>query len=455
MERGPDPHVPVALERSKLKMSRTTQLTRRVFSHRGRLLFAAALGMAGLGAGVLAPAADAAAAPVITSSLFGAHDSGLGQAGARGWPQAPVGSIRLWDNGVAWNQLERAPGVFDFTRLDALVAQARTHHVTVLLVLGQTPAFYSSHPTAAGYYGKGASAMPAKDAWLRYVSTVAARNVSVWGHAVQFQVWNEADAIPYWTGTPLQMAQLTQWTSQALKATDPSAKLVAPAFVARLAQQQAWIKAFYSQRPGGKNVSAYVDALSFQLYPLQAGSPEDSMAILRQVRVILAKYKVSKPIYNTEVNYGMVGGPHAGAAAKKIPVQAQVANVARTYVLNAENHVSRVYWYSWDLIKMSNTAMVGPNQTSLTPAGRAYGVVQSWILGTRPAGCSVKKGTFVCAFTTTSGVRRAVWNPSKTVTVAMPRTTTSYSTADGKAHRTKAGKKIRVSSVPVLLRSSR
>jgi polysaccharide biosynthesis protein PslG len=434
-------------------MSRTTPLTRRVFSHRGRLLFAAALGMAGLGAGALAPAADAAAAPVITSSLFGAHHAGLGQAGARGWPQAPVGAIRLWDNGVAWKQLEKTPGVFDFTKLDALVEQARTHHVTVLLVLGQTPAFYSSNPTAAGYYGPGASAMPAKDAWQTYVKTVAARNVTVWGHAVEFQVWNEADAVPYWTGTAAQMALLTQWTSETLRATDPRAKLVAPAFVARLTQQRAWIKAFYGQRPGGKNVSAYVDALSFQLYPQQAGSPEDSMVILRQVRAILAKYKVSKPIYNTEVNYGMVGGPNAGAPAKQIPVQAQVANVARTYLLNAENHVSRVYWYSWDLVKMSNTAMVGANQTSLTPAGRAYGVVRSWIVGTRPAGCSVKKGTYVCAFKTTSGVRRAVWNPSKTVTMAMPRTTTSYSTADGKAHRTKAGKKIKIGSVPVLVHS--
>lgn len=433
-------------------MSRTTVLTRRVFSHRARLVFAATVGIAGLGAGALAPAADAGAAPVITSSLFGAHHAGLGQAGARGWPQAPVGAIRLWDNGVAWNQLEKAPGVFDFLKLDALVAQARGHHATVLLVLGQTPVFYSSNPTAAGYYGPGASALPSKDAWQRYVSTVVARNMTVWGHAVEFQVWNEANAVPYWTGNAAQMAQLTQWTSEALKATDPNAKLVAPAMVARLAQQQAWIKAFYSQRPGAKNVSAYVDALSFQLYPLQAGSPEDSMVILRQVRAILAKYKVTKPIYNTEVNYGMVGGPNAGVPAKTIPVQAQVANVARTYLLNAENHVARVYWYSWDLTKMSNTAMVGPNQTSLTPAGRAYGVVRSWIVGTRPAGCSVKKGTYVCTFTITGGVRRAVWNPSKTVTFAMPRTTTSYSTVDGKAHHTKAGKKIKIGPVPVLLR---
>jgi hypothetical protein len=37
--------------------------------------------------------------------------------------------------------------------------------------------------------------------------------------------------------------------------------------------------------------------------------------------------------------------------------------------------------------------------------------------------------------------------------MAMPQTITSYSTADGKAHHTKAGKKTKIGPVPVLLRS--
>jgi hypothetical protein len=48
-------------------------------------------------------------------------------------------------------------------------------------------------------------------------------------------------------------------------------------------------------------------------------------------------------------------------------------------------------------------------------------------------------------------VRRAVWNPNRTTTVSVPRKTTSYKTIDGKTHRTKPGRKIRVSQVPVLL----
>ena len=41
------------------------------------------------------------------------------------WPRQPVGAVRLWDSGVTWREIETAPGVFDFSRLDAQVATAR------------------------------------------------------------------------------------------------------------------------------------------------------------------------------------------------------------------------------------------------------------------------------------------------------------------------------------------
>ena len=76
------------------------------------------------------------------------------------------------------------------------------------------------------------------------------------------------------------------------------------------------------------------------------------MTLLAGIRRILARNRIVKPIWNTEVNYGLVGG---GAGARPISTERQVGNVMRTFVLNAENRVSRVYWYSWDLLGMSNT----------------------------------------------------------------------------------------------------
>jgi hypothetical protein len=270
---------------------------------------------------------------------------------------------------------------------------------------------------------------------------------------VQLQVWNEANALPYWAGTAQQMALLTAWARQA---AGSSTRLVAPAMVTRLTGQRAFIDAFYRQKVAGKNVSAYVDALSFQLYPLATGSPEQSMQLLAAVRKILARHKVSKPIYNTEVNYGLVGGPEAGALARPIAGARQAGYVARTYLLNAQNGVSRVYWYAWDSHGMVNTEMVGLDDVTVTEAGRSFAVVRSWIVGTRPAGCvRDRKGTFTCTFTAGRATKRAVWNPTKSVSVAAPKKTRSVQTLAGVSNTFRAGRSVRVGEVPVLFTTSR
>jgi hypothetical protein len=392
----------------------------------------------------------------ISSEFFGVHHLGLHADGPIGWPQGPVGSVRMWDNRVSWREVETAPGVFDWTLIDAEMAKARANGASVLLVLGQTPVFHSTRPTAPGTYGLGASAMPTQAAWVRYVQETARRNLTVWGHVAQFQVWNEANVTGYWTGTAKQMATLTAWTRSALRAVDPSARLVAPALVTRLSSQQTWIKSFYSQKVAKKNVSAYVDALSFQLYPMANGSPEASMVLLASVRKILAKYKVVKPIWNTEVNYGLVGGPAAGVGAAGISTERQVGNVMRTFVLNAANRVSRVYWYSWDLLGMSNTPLVEADRITLTPAGQAFSTTRSWLLGARPVGCTrAKTNTWTCTFTTATQTRRIVWNPSRSTTVTAPLRTSSVTTWSAAASSARAGTKVRVGVVPVLISSRR
>ena len=406
--------------------------------------------------GFAAPMGAQAAEPVIGSQFFGLHHAGLHVDGARGWPQTQVGSVRLWDNGVSWREIERRSGVFDWSRLDALVAKARGNGASVLLVLGQTPKFHSTRPGAAGAYGAGASAMPRKAAWVRYVKAVARRNVSVWGNSVRLQVWNEGNAPPYWSGTPQQLAVLTAWTRAALRSAGSSAQLLAPAMVTRLTSQRTYLRKFYEQRVNGKKVSAYVDALSFQLYPSATGAPESSMTLLREVRSILAKNKISKPIYNTEVNYGLVGGPQAGAGAAKISTARQVGNVIRTFVLNAQNRIRGVYWYSWDLQRMSNTPMVLPDGVTLTAAGRAFGLSRDWLVGSRPTGCSVaRNGVYSCTFTTSSETRRIVWHPTKSVSVSAPAGSSSYTTGLGVTRTTSGGTKVGVGPAPVLFRIAR
>ena len=87
------------------------------------------------GAAVMLATGSAAAAPpdlptpakpkfkkTIQPSLFGMHVHELSEP----VPQLTqkFGSIRIWDNGVRWDQINTAPGVYDWTLMDQVVANA-------------------------------------------------------------------------------------------------------------------------------------------------------------------------------------------------------------------------------------------------------------------------------------------------------------------------------------------
>lgn len=409
----------------------------------------AALGATLLLAGSLLPAstADAVAPPRITSRYFGASDRAPGGTTASGFPRGPVGALRLWDSQVSWRDLETSPGVFDFDYLDSLVATARAHDAKPMLVLGQTPHFYASHPSWAGAYGKGAATMPSLAAWKRYVATVAAR----YGSTVDYQVWNEPNVVGYWRGTPAQMATLTRTARRVLDTWAPAATVLAPSFPVRLAAQRDWISRYYARKTGGHKVASYVDVVSLNLYPPKSGGPETSMSLLREMRGILAARGVHKPIWNTEINYGLIGNGHI---AHNISSRHQAANVTRTFVLNAANRVKRVYWYAWDLQGLGNTDLTLRNDATLTKAGVAFRVVSSWLVDGRVGSCSVASdGLYTCAVHYSGGVKRIYWNPSGRTTVRAVGSSTYTEGMLGTRRTLHGGEKLSVGYAPILVRS--
>ncbi len=167
--------------------------------------------MAGVGPGLPIPA-----------EAFGQHVAGIAQAAPA---DLPVTSLRLWDAGVRWNEIETRQGTYDWTALDAAVGNAEAAGATdILYVLGSTPRWAARNPDLPGLYGPGTTSLPSDlEYYLDFVREVVQRQ----GRITGYQIWNEANTRSFYEGDWTALATLTKRTYDTVKLLDPSAQVVA------------------------------------------------------------------------------------------------------------------------------------------------------------------------------------------------------------------------------------
>ena len=358
------------------------------------------------------PVATCAADPVqgrVPARFWGMHSSApIGS----DFPEAPVRAVNLTTAQVYWNQVETAPGQYDFTRLDQIVATSRERGARPMLVLGFTPAFHATNPTSA----TAQATMPDLDAWRAWLSAVVSR----YGAGLDYQVWPEPNIVSNWEGSPEQMARLSIVAGEVIHARAPEALVVAPATTLRLRSQQRWMDRFWAARVGGTPVAEALDAVALDPFPLEEGTPEDSAELVCRALEILADHDVDLPVWTNEINYGVPsGGPSTGVAPYADERQAAV--VARTYILHAALGMERVYWLGW--FSYPGLAVEMSRDGVTTPAGEAFIRVHQWLAGGSVPDCRVVRGTHTCS-TTRGGVATVVrWRERGQVVV----------TADGRS----------------------
>jgi hypothetical protein len=369
----------------------------------------------------------------VRHAFFGMHD---GTGSSSSYAVVHEGAIRLWDVGTQWQQIETSKGVYNWTRLDQLVTAAQAAHAEVTFVVAMTPHFYSSDPTKLPATKIGAYKTFVTKLMQRYKSFNGSRGIEA------YEVWNEANIGTFWKGTPATMAKLTKAMYVVRNKVDKGAKVTGPAMVTRLDYQLKGLSQYFKQRVGGKAVWRYMDAIALSLYPLpkfgkRIGVPEDAIKQLNVVKKRLHRAGVpkSKPIWNTEVNYGLTSGKNAGKPAATISEARQASNVVRTYLLNAAAGVKRVFWYRYDMSNvpggggtLGNTLLSVPG-SPITPTSIAgvYVRAQQWMHGKllgRPGHRPCEKdkhGTYKCVVKDSSGKRYVYWNPFTTAKVKLPK----------------------------------
>ncbi len=317
------------------------------------------------------------------------------------------------------------------------------HGAKPLLVLGQTPAFHSTSPGSAQVW----ATVPNMAAWKTYVQRVVAR----YGTRLDYEIWPEADISSNWAGTPQELAKLVAAAGKIIHAAAPHATVVSPAMVLRLPFERRWMNKFFAQKVGGRRIGQYVDAVGIDPYPMQKGTPEDSLALITKARHVLASHNVTAPLWNVEINYGVAGGgvpiTHHSSATK------QASYVVRTYVLNAAAGIRRVYWLGWGRFLTMDVQMVETDGVTPTAAGRAYVQVEKWLIGQQVRACPRDRHSHVytCTLSRSGHPSWIYWVPTGTKTVRAPKGARFVQSLTGHVSHTAHRKKIKVTSSPVLV----
>lgn len=345
------------------------------------------------------------AAVPISKQFFGLHIHRA--ADLKAWPTARAGSWRLWDTYTTWRDLEPKKGQWNFAQLDFNVNFAVQRGVEILLPLGSTPAWASARPTESCAYGLGcaAEAQNTQD-WRNYVRTVATRYK---GKIKQFELWNEVNLTPFYSGTPEKLLELQKIAYEEIKAVDQSNILVAPSFTGNNPNELYKFDRYLALGAGN-----YSDVISYHFYTPKS-SPEAAIPLVGEIRKIMRKRSVDrKPLWNTESGWALINNDGTPLPAtlnpdwRKLNNELGAAYLARAYILSAALGVERHFWYAWD---NKTLGLIDPKTRAIKGAAVALTNVATWLTGARVQGCEVVQGNYWgCSFLPPAGgARHIVW----------------------------------------------
>ena len=179
------------------------------------------------------------ATPVSVNRQFFGLNTGEGNDSVTGFanPASDVnfGLVRSHDTrNVHWAAMNPSNGVYDYT---TAIAWANAHKKNqgrkLIFTVYRTPAWASARPAEPSPYENGAAAEPSNMAFLStFVSNFAQAMVNN-GTPIDFwEISNEPNfsvtGKRFYSGTVAKLAEMTRVVSQAVKAIDPTTKIISP-----------------------------------------------------------------------------------------------------------------------------------------------------------------------------------------------------------------------------------
>jgi len=365
----------------------------------------------------------------IPATLFGMHSENTSH-----WPTVSIGALGKGPS-TLWPYVERTKGVFDWSNLDAWVNEAQSHGASYFFSPEKVPRWAAADPSSCAPAHARSSVIRCTSMvtdihdWDNYVTALVGRYK---GRIQIYELWNEPNGT--FTGTMADLVTLTTHMYNMIRSIDRDALILSPS--PSTSGIGSYIDNYFAA--GGPTG---VDGISFHSY---AATPEKVINYVNTMKQIAAKYGLaSKPLWNTEGSWGTAS----------LSSDAQVAAVARFYLLQWSTGVSRFYWFAWDNPAWGTLwdATNGPH-----PAAVAYQQVYDWMVGaTMTSPCSVDAAsTWTCGLSRAGGYEaQAMWNTATTLSYTPSSKFTMYADLAGRTFPIPGGS-VTIGPKPILLETS-
>ncbi len=393
-------------------------------------------------------AADKSNFPTLTASSFG-FQCGTGKltnCPNATWPTtiAQPGMIRLWDSQVQWHLLNPAPGVYNWKTLDAYLDAIAAHQPRdAMYTFGYTPCW----ATKASCDRAWGSPFPPDDlsatgsqSFNAFVRALLI-HCSPAGHCVKdvikyWELWNEANAENFWSGTVPQLYQLMAPAVALVRSQVAGASVLTPP---ASHGDTDWMREWLNQENKNGRLS---DIYSFHLY-LQGNPPEPRSAIVKEMVALKNGTNgwVDTPWMNSETNFDA----RTFACDSRYSVDDCIGQMVRWHIIHYSFGARQVSWFFFN-----STIGRNPDYSA------AYHTMMDWLVGGHfNAACSPSGNVITCPFIQANGHQALfAWTFNGDGQYTPTPQYIDYKTLTGTTITMSPGTAVRVGAKPIMLEAA-
>lgn len=235
-----------------------------------------------------------------------------------------------------WDVIEKRQGTYAFERTDKMIAEAKKNSIKVQATINRIPEWASLSEAMLNFKNI--------DNYKEFVRKSVQRYKD---YVKEWEIWNEPNNQPFWTGTAEEYAELLKVSYETIKKEDPDAIVIgiASGSLGFWSRPDRWEFVEKVLKAKGGN---YLDAVSVHTHRGASGpdmrTSKGKWAVkwtqyeeIKELSALLSSFGLNKDIYITEVGWkDTIGEDH------------QAAFLLRLYISMYEiPAVKRVNWFYW------------------------------------------------------------------------------------------------------------